>query len=127
MGNMCCKKRLIEGDMKDPNTLANAKGQLWGVKTKQGSGAADPAAVKAMVDLYNQCGGDVGELAKKTGSNMKLMKANPLCCVKTYPPPHICHTFFHVVSRTHISHAGSHGRRFAFCSPIGKFVMLQPG
>mmetsp|Transcript_26431 Transcript_26431/g.66685 ORF Transcript_26431/g.66685 Transcript_26431/m.66685 type:complete len:97 (+) Transcript_26431:178-468(+) len=78
MGNMCCKRRIIQGDLKDANSLAAARGQLWSATPNvRDNKAADPAAVKAMVDLYNQCKGDIAELAKKTGSSAKLLKANP--------------------------------------------------
>eukprot|EP00392_Amoebophrya_sp_AT5.2_P011231 g11306.t1 len=70
MGNMCCKRRIIQGDLKDANSLAAARGQLWSATPNvRDNKAADPAAVKAMVDLYNQCKGDIAELAKKTGSS----------------------------------------------------------
>ncbi|CAD7948585.1 unnamed protein product [Amoebophrya sp. A25] len=80
MGNiMCCKKRpgIIQGDVKDGAAFANAKGMLASAQTKVGSGAADPQAVKHMQQLYDQVGGDLNQLASKTGANLAALKKKP--------------------------------------------------
>eukprot|EP00392_Amoebophrya_sp_AT5.2_P011232 g11307.t1 len=78
MGNMCCKRRIIQGDMKDPNSLAAARGQLWSATPNvRDNKSADPAMVTAMVNLYTAEGGNLDALAKKTGVNAKTLKGNP--------------------------------------------------
>ncbi|CAD7964375.1 unnamed protein product [Amoebophrya sp. A25] len=87
MGNMlCCKKRpgIIQGDIKDGSAFANAKGQLASTKTKVGTGAADPNAVKAMEGIYTQVNGDLNQLASKTGANLGALKKKPPTSAKDF-------------------------------------------